>query len=166
MAFKKVWSEEQKSAVIEAALEHGLTYAQVASAAGAGALPGRGAGLDPFAMPAGTIADYCGEARRRQKALEVATAAPAVALAEGIGRLVTVFAEHVAKVETEHKRGKLDVDEVGRAAKAGRAVLGLHADLEKHAARGRPRPDSGSDGDGDEAPADPERAFLDALPVE
>jgi hypothetical protein len=151
--FTRRWSDEQIAAVIVAALDYGHTYAQVAELAAAGDLPGPGAGLEPFPMPRGSVAEYAGAEKRKRADVARAAAAPERVLEEGIGRLARIFAAEIDRIEKEHRAGRLDVRKVTSAAAAGRQVLALQRDLQKP---GRKRDRASA-----EPPAEPD--FLDDL---
>lgn len=156
MPFQRTWTDEQRAAVVACVLDHKKSHSETARLAAAGSLPGIGSDLEPFAMPAGTIAHYAGAEKRQRGDIERHRNAPAEVMQDNVARLARMLAQEVERIERAARRGRVDLDAVQKAARAGREVYALQELARKAENTGKPAP---------EQPTEPEqpKGFLDSL---
>lgn len=162
MTFTERWTQDQRDAVIAAALDHKLTAPRVAEMAAAGTLPGPGAVLEPFAMPLGTVRSVVGDERRERKAREVAAMAPNEVLGDIVGTLAAELRRQTQLFKSRSARGKAGPREMRELAAAARELVALVRAVQPPASSpARKRPGAQRDGAGDfleQLAADEQRA--------
>jgi hypothetical protein len=119
----RVWTDAQRAAVESAVTDFAMTAKQALEAARTGTLPGRGAELGPFAPPLGTIASWATEARRDERAKEVAGMRPENVLEQLCVELTAELARHVKRLRSRRQAGK--PEEIGLLARQGVEVAKL-----------------------------------------
>lgn len=155
MTFTERWNQDQRDAVIAAALDYGHSGPVVARLAAAGELPGPGATLEPFPMPLGTVRSVIGDARRERKAREIAAMAPDAVLGDVVGTLTAELRREVQRFKGQRARGKAGPREMREIIGAARELAGLVRAVQPAVGAQRKRAGAGRDG----SPAD----FLEQL---
>jgi hypothetical protein len=125
MAFKSVWSEELKRAVIVAQLDHGMTAREASDAAHRGELPGIGRGVAPAPIGVAYCRDLASDERRKRKLEESARAAPGEIIGAAVGRLAAILDRETSRAETQARKGRVDPDQITKLARAGVEVAKL-----------------------------------------
>jgi hypothetical protein len=123
-----VWTDAQRAAVESAVTDFAMTAKQALEAARTGTLPGRGAELGPFAPPLGTIASWATEARRDERAKEVAGMRPENVLEQLCVELTAELARHVKRLRSRRQAGK--PEEIGLLARQGVEVAKLRKTID------------------------------------
>lgn len=148
MAFTERWTQDQRDAVIAAALDHNLTAPRVTELAAAGGLPGPGAILEPFAMPLGTVRSVVGDARRERKARELAAMAPNEVLGDIVGTLAAELRRQTELFRRRSARGKAGAREMRELAVAARELAALVRAVQPPASSGKKRAGESRDAPG------------------
>jgi hypothetical protein len=125
MAFKSVWSEELKRAVVVAQLDHGLTAREASDAAHRGELPGIGRGVAPAPIGVAYCRDLASDERRKRKLEEEARKAPGEIVGAALGRLAAMLDQETQKAERKARQGKVDPAQIQALARAGLEVAKL-----------------------------------------
>jgi hypothetical protein len=146
MPFQRRWSDEQREAVVQAVLVHGLSVKRTAELAAEGRLPGVGRSLEPFPMPWATVADYARADRNRRGDLEQIKRDPSTVMSDNAAELAALVAREVDSIKRSSRRGRVDLARVREAARTGREVFQLQEMAEKAVGKRDP-------GDGKAKPA-------------
>jgi hypothetical protein len=123
MPFRAKFSDEQRDALVRAALDFGLSAADAARRAGHGALPGTRPDLPAFSITPEYAAQLVREERQRRGTREAAAMAPEQVMRKTLGMLAVRLEEQVRKME---RRAIAPTgEEIRELARAGREVAAL-----------------------------------------
>lgn len=123
MPFRAKFSDEQRDALVRAALDFGLSAAECARRAEHGALPGTRPDLPAFSITPEYAAQLVREERQRRGQREAAAMAPEAIMRKTLGMLAVRLEDQVRRME----RRKIAATgaEIAELAKAGREVAAL-----------------------------------------
>jgi hypothetical protein len=120
--FHPKYSDPQRTAIVTAFVDHGMTAPAVADLARAGELMHDGEPLPPFELPISTVRSLARDARRRRSGAmrsELANAAPGDALEDLRRRLVSAIDHELRQIERRQKAGEVvkgeELRQLGRA---------------------------------------------------
>jgi hypothetical protein len=124
-AFTAKYSDTQRTAIVTAIVEEGMTAPAAVEAAALGDLT---PDLGPFEMPVGTARHIAAAARRRRGVISPTRRREEPVedwFEDMVRRLVRIFEEEVRRTAAQAQRGELDRDALRQLAKAGKEMGGL-----------------------------------------
>jgi hypothetical protein len=126
-AIQAKYSQEQRDAVIAAAVDHQTSAAEVARMAARGQLHGKDGQVEPFEIPASTVRSEARKERRRRAGKEVSelAARPAHDAVETLRRRLISAADAMLRVEEKKKPERRDAErlrDIGRMVREFAAI--------------------------------------------